>query len=518
MWRVECSLCTSTLPSHRGSRVEYRRTPSSRHEIVDIVKTYLGVDVGTSATRVALVNDEGSIIDAATSSYGSNRGAGAIVEQDPSAWTHALRDALASLGELAHHPPEAIGLCGQTPTVVPVDSHGVPTRDALTWQDGRASAEARELEERFGDPLDLVGTSLPWSAANMPAKLLWLSRHEPLTSSRTHTILQPKDFIGFALTGSMLSDPWSSKGLCRVTDGEPLGDVLDACGWSTRVCPPCAAPWTLRGPVQAAASEFFGLRSGTPVAVGASDALAQMIAAGSFARSSAFVFSGTSSIVGTTVDDDRLHVAGLFNVPNSCAPLPILYGPTNSGGAALLWASTLLSCDVNGLLELAATAGTSWPTFVPYLSGERAPLWDLDVRALFVGVDERHGRAEIAKSVVTGVFLASRHVLTLIEDATERRVDEVEVVSRGVDNPAWESLALNTLGLNLRFHDDADMSARGAAMLALALDGTPVIAASRQLSAPSRGVSPTNGDVEAARRLLAEYRGASALSVDWSRR
>jgi xylulokinase len=477
--------------------------------------TYLGIDVGTSATRVVLVGDDGSIIATTSSSYETLRGAPGVVEQNPTDWTDALAHALSSMPELASHPPTAIGLCGQTPTVVAVDDRGRPTRNALTWQDGRASAEALELGARFGDPAVLVGTELPWSAANMPAKLLWLARHEPELRAKTRTILQPKDFIGLELTGSFLSDPWSSKGLCRVTDGTPLADVLVACGWTATVCPPTAPPWTLRGAVSVTAAERYGLREGTPVTVGASDALTEMISAGCFARSSAFVFSGTSSIVGTAVDDDRVRVAGLFSVPITCAPMPLLYGPTQSGGAALSWVARLLGCEVDEVLSLAAVSGPSWPMFVPYLAGERAPLWDLDVRALFLGVDEKHGRAEIAMSVVTSIFLAARHVLTLIEEATHRELSEVEVVGRGVRNHDWETVARQTLGLTLRFHDDSDMSARGAAMLALALDGTSVVDASRRLSAESRLVRPQPGEAQSARRLLERYRHASDQGVQW---
>ncbi len=479
------------------------------------MSTYLGIDVGTSATRVVLVDDEGSILATTSSSYETSRGGAGIVEQDPSSWNDALVHAISVMPELSTHPPVAIGLCGQTPTVVPVDERGRPTRHALTWQDGRAASEARELADRFGDPEPLVGTQLPWSASNMPAKLLWLARHEPETRARTHTILQPKDFVGMALTGSALSDPWSSKGLCRVSDGAPLFDVLDACGWPAHACPPTATPWSERGVVHKAAAEHFGLREGTPVCVGASDALSQMIAAGSFANSSAFVFSGTSSIVGSTVHDDRARVAGLFHVPTSCAPLPLLYGPTQSGGAALMWASRLLGCEVEELLSLAATSGPSWPVFVPYLSGERAPLWDLDVRAVFLGVDEQHGRAEIAMSVITGVFLAARHVLSLVEDAIHQELREVEVVGRGVGSSDWEEIARHTLGLTLRLHDDADMSARGAAMLALALDGTSVVDASRQLSAASRLVHPRADEVAWSHQLLETYLRASQQSVQW---
>jgi xylulokinase len=269
--------------------------------------------------------------------------------------------------------------------------------------------------------------------------------------------------------------------------------------------------------VSGAASDTFGLREGTPVAIGASDAIAQMIATGTFARSSAFVFSGTSSIVGAAVEDVSARIPGLFNVPTSCAPLPLLYGPTQSGGAALAWVARLLGCDVDDVLALASHSASNFPVFAPYLSGERAPLWDLDVRALFLGVAEEHGRAEIAMAVVAGVFLAARHVLSLIEDTTGQTLNDVEVVGRGVNNAHWEDIARRTLGLTLRFHDDPDMSARGAAMLALALNDTSVLEASRLLAAPSRLVQPRLEDAGIATELLARYRLASEQSVQWRR-
>ncbi len=482
-----------------------------------MARTYLGVDVGTTATRVSLLGEDGTLLGAATSSYASRRGPGGAVEQDPVAWTAALRDALGAL-ELAKDPPSAIGLCGQTPTVVVVDAAGTPVRPALTWQDTRADAEAEELAARFGPPEPLVGTALPWSASNIPAKLMWLARHEPETRARARYVLQPKDVIGMALTGSALSDPWSSKGICRVGDGLPLEAVLEACGWDPDVCPPIAPAWSARGVVSDTAGADFGLASGTPVTVGWSDALAEMLAAGAFARASAFVFAGTSSIVGAVVADSSVRAAGLFSVPRSCAPRPLLYGPTQSGGAALAWAARLLGCGVEELLALAAGAGASLPVFVPYLSGERAPLWDHEVRAVFMGLSEEHGRAECAAAVLLGVFLGARHVLDLVEAATGHALAEIEVAGRGVGEAAWEDAAVRAMGTAISFHGDPDSSARGAAMLALALDGVEVVEASRRLAGPSHRVEPSPGAAANAVALLERYRRASEAAVAWRAR
>lgn len=193
---------------------------------------FLGVDVGTSATRVSLVRPDasGGIASAVTASagYRTVRGGDGQVEQDPAAWSRALATALrrARLDGGDLRAVTAVGLCGQTPTLVLADAAGRPVRAALTWQDTRATAEAAELAGRFGDPEPLIGTALPWSAANLPAKLAWLARYEPDTARRTRWLLQPKDFVAMQLSGAAASDPWSSKGICRVSDGAPAAEVL----------------------------------------------------------------------------------------------------------------------------------------------------------------------------------------------------------------------------------------------------------------------------------------------------
>jgi xylulokinase len=476
---------------------------------------FLGVDVGTSATRVSLVRPGGHAL-VASAGYRTVRAGPGRVEQDPAAWSRALAAALrrlimrgADLREVT-----AVGLCGQTPTLVPVDAAGRPVRAALTWQDTRATAEAAGLADRFGDPEPLIGTALPWSAANLPAKLAWLARHEPDTARRTRWLLQPKDLVGLWLTGSAASDPWSSKGICRVTDGAPVVAVLSACGWSSDACPPVAAAWARRGTVSAAAARRFGLPPGIPVCVGWSDALAQTLAAGCFERGSGFVFSGTSAIVGAPVAG---RAAGLFSVPGSCAPAPLLYGPTQSSGASVAWVARLLGCRPADVPAIAAraSAGLAAATFVPYLSGERAPLWNADVRGLLLGLAAEHGPAEIARAVLTGTLLSARHVLDTVEAATGGRIAEVEFAGRGAGDPAWEAIALETLGARVRFHSDPDLSARGAAMLAAIMAGASPAQASAGLGDATRSAAPSEAERARGRRLSARYRQASDAALAW---
>jgi xylulokinase len=477
----------------------------------------MGIDVGTSSTRVSLYAQDGTLVASASGAYPTHRPGNGVVEQDPLDWLEALTNCVAQL-PLASHDLLGIGLCGQTPTMVLVNDAGSPVYPAISWQDTRSAEEATELESAFGDPVQLVGTSLAWSASNMPAKLLWLSRHEPDAVARTRYVLQAKDFIVQALTGNIVTDAWSSKGLCNVLTGQPISALLQRTGWSDGVCPPVKTGWSSAGEVTAFAEDTFGLPAGTTVSVGWSDAFTQILASGSFESNSAFVFTGTSSIVGSPLSGSTATASGLFTVPKTCAPLPLLYGPTQSGGASLEWAARLLDVDVEGLIELASRSQDDPPVFVPYLSGERAPLWNTRVRGLIAGLDAAHGREEFARSVVAGVSGAAREILALVSEATGQRPTHVEVVGRGVGNAAWESMLLADLGLDLRFHDDADLSVRGAAILGAAAAGEDVGAASERLRGSTHFAS---ANVDQQYRVTANvraFRTASQAAVTFSER
>lgn len=475
---------------------------------------FLGIDVGTSATRVSLIDAEGTLLAGASRDHPTASDGGDGYEQDPKDWLEGLRAALAETAG-SGPPPTAIGICGQTPTLVLVDAAGRPVRPALTWRDARAIAEADELAERLGDPRPLVGTSLAWSAVNMPAKLLWLARHEPSSLERTRWLLQPKDLVGLELTGVAISDPWSTKGICSVEDGNPAETVLAACCWPTTACPTTAPAWSASGTVTEEASRRYGVPAGIPVSVGWSDALAQVLASGCFLRRSAFFFSGTSAIVGAPVPGPGFVGAGLFDVPTSCSPVGLCYGPTQSSGASLAWAARLLGCKTEDLAGLAARSRGEVPAFVPYLRGERAPLWDPEVRALFLGVGDEHGPAEFARAVVEGVLLSARHVLDLVESATAQEVADIEVVGRGVGDEAWESFARASLGATLHLHPDADMSARGAAMLGAAASGLALGEAAARLADDARVDRPSPGEVAASRARSERYGRASAVATGW---
>ena len=330
----------------------------------------------------------------------------------------------------------------------------------------------------------------------------------------TRWALQPKDYVGLHLTGSPVSDPWSSKGLTHILDGAPASEALERVGWPARIAPEVAPAWTNRGVVSVEAARAFGIPSGTGVAVGWSDALAGMLAAGAFAEETGFVLAGTSSIVGISTRDASAVADRLLTIPTACAPLRVVYGPTQSSGASIDWLGQLLQMSVGEVLELAATDGRDDhdpPYFVPYLAGERAPIWRPDVGGALLGLSSQHGPAEIARAVVAGVCLSERHVLSVAEEALGRAAPVVRVAGRGVSRAPWRDARREALARPLVLLDESDASALGAAMLALAaaedgdLSGTD-----RLRSGTERVESPADSGA------FQRYRAASQAVLEWT--
>ena len=420
---------------------------------------WLGLDVGTSSLKAVAVDADGVVRARAAVPY---RNGGHAGEQDALEWAAAAREGIAECSREAGLA--GVSVTGQVPTVVLVDESGDPVRSASTWQEQRSASHADALAARFGHSTRLFGFALPWAASQVPAKLGWLAEIDPGARRRARWFLQPKDYIGYLLTGIAASDAWSMKGVVRVPNGEVLPEVLEAAGWTAQHCPEIRRPEAILGRTR---GDALGLPEGIPVSVGWSDALSSMFALGVLTASGAFVISGTSDVVGLTGDWDDVDAPGLYVVPAGIAPKTIVYGPTQASGASIAWAAELLGLSIAAALALAESADPEHtPSFVPYLDGERAPLWRSDVRAVMTELDLRCGPAEFMRSVVNGVGGSARHILETASAATGAPIPGVRVGGRGEDELVGLSAKAAALGRPLSVLTEPYVSAYGAAMLA----------------------------------------------------
>ncbi|TQM10848.1 xylulokinase [Pseudonocardia kunmingensis] len=468
------------------------------------MSVWLGVDVGTSSVKALAVGDDGAVLARGHAEHPTRR-AGDHVEQDPDDWVRGLAAVVAQCADAGD--PDGVAVVGHTPSLVLAGADRRAVLPCLTWQDVRAGDEARDLQRDVGDARAAVGTDLPWGPSYLPAKLLWAARHAPAALTAARWLLQPKDHVGHVLTGVAATDPWSSKGLCRVDAGaEPVLPVLAAAGTGPALLPPRRDPWSLLGRVDGTGAAASGLPAGVPVAVGWSDALAGMAGIGAFEEPSAFLLTGTSQIAGLT-GAEPAGPTPLLTVPATCAPLPICYGPTQAGGAALAWAAALLGREPDALVALAMTADpAAVPRFLPYLDGERAPLWRPDVRGVLQDLGSAAGPAEVGRAVMRGIVLSTRHVLATAAEATGVPPGPVHLGGRSASQPEWTRVQRETLGRPLVAHREAETAALGAAVLAAAaVTGDPLGTCSRRMGGRSGVQHPDAAEIATGDVLYREY-------------
>lgn len=425
----------------------------------------LGYDVGTSSVKVGIFTVAGRPLAAASAAYPVSRPRPRHVEQDPDdywrATVSAIQQALTALppgaGRLA-----ALGCCGQAPTLVLLDAAGRPVRPAIIWQDTRATAEATALSDETVD-----GTRTRVDASSPVARLRWLAAHEPASLARAAAAISAKDYVTYRLTGAVAADYWTSRGLFSAVPvpGQPVPPPdphLDS-----RLLPACAFAHQAVGRLRPAAAALTGLPAGLPVAAGWSDGLAACLGTGALgAPGLGLDIAGTSEMIGLCAPA-RPATTALLTAPIPGAAHWAVFGPTQSSGGALEWACRLVGGDPAAAGDLAAQAppGAAGLLFLPYLEGERAPIWDPDARGLLLGLTTEHGPAHLLRAVLEGVALSVRHVLATAEADAGVHAREIRAAGGGTRLALWNQIKADVTGRPLVTVPTADVGTLGAAML-----------------------------------------------------
>jgi xylulokinase len=300
-----------------------------------------------------------------------------------------------------------------------------------------------------------------------------MKTHAPQIWRDTRWVVQPKDYLNACLTGRFTADRWCAKGIAHLESGQAHPEYLALLGKDLSLCPAVLPPHAVQGQVTPQAASDWGLRVGTPVIVGWSDALAGILATGALHyERRGFVLAGTSEIIGLS----RLPcegAEGLYRVPAGILDLHGLelhYGPTQAGGACLEWLARLLGKTTEETLGLLpAPARPTSILFRPYLHGERTPYWDHQLTASLEGLRAEHGAPELAQAVLQGVALQERLVL----ECAERGLTANKVVLAGgaARDARWNRLRAEILQRPVLVMSDMESTLRGVALLAWAALG-----------------------------------------------
>lgn len=432
--------------------------------------TVVGIDLGTSGCKAGAFTLDGEQVGRGSAPCTVRRPRPGWVEQDPEEyWTSAVTAIRQAVRGVDPASVIALAVCGHTPSLVLVDDAGTPVRPAIVWQDSRAAAEAAALDAEVPavEWREWLGMDLPRNASYPPARLRWLQRHEPAVLRRIRCALQPKDYLNFRLTGVMGSDYWSSKGLVHLQTGEPVTALADLVGLDHTLAPPCSYPHHLLGSLSPTPAGQIGLPAGIGVATGWSDAMAGMLGSGALAGSGlAFDIAGTSEIVGLTTHREPGRTDGVLVAPVLDTDLHIVYGPTQSSGGAVQWCLDTLYPDTpEADVDVLAAPDAEDLIFLPYLEGERAPIWDARARGVFFRISSTHTRAHFLRAVLEGVAFSVRHVLETAQQGTGIDVAEVRVCGGGQSHRR-NALKAAVTGKPIRPALVSEGGTLGAAMLA----------------------------------------------------
>jgi xylulokinase len=414
----------------------------------------IGLDLGTTDVKAGLVDLDGRLLDLARAGHDLDvTGGQGRAEQDPGAWWSAAISAVRGLHRLHETEIVAIGVDGHGPTLTAVDARGEATRPAITFLDTRAAAEAVELEQATG----IRG----WALGGLPAAL-WVERHEPSVADATRWYLATWEYLAFRLTGTAAAPLVPDQLVPSLEDVVRIGIPADR-------LPPPTSTGEVVGTLADAAAEALGLRPGIPVVGGTVDAFASYLGAGLLEPGDAYDPGGSAGGFGVYWDRP-IEVPGGFVTPGPLAGRYSVGAAMAATGRAFDWyRDEILGGTVTTdalLAEAEATPpGADGLVFLPYLAGERSPIWDPDARGVLAGLTLAHGRGHVARAIVEASAFAIRHVATPML-AAGVEVTEMRVCGGPARSPFWNRVKADVTGFPVAIPTVLETAVLGSAILA----------------------------------------------------
>ncbi|MEM9107761.1 MAG: FGGY family carbohydrate kinase [Pseudomonadota bacterium] len=467
----------------------------------------IGIDIGTSAVKAMVFDQAGSALASFSEAYPTQRPKPGHAEQDAETWTALVADGLRTLAAKQNLASvEAIGVTSQVNTHVFVDRQGNALAPAIVWQDGRCEAEAAELTERIPQEQRIAwwGEPRPIDASHCLARMFWMSRHHPDLWAKTWKVMLPRDYCIYRMTGEVATDPIANIGLVNTQLRYPA-DMLDYVPGAAERMVPLADMTDIAGRVKNGQP-----CAGKPVAVGTMDAWAGMFGTGVPGQGQAVYLSGTSEVLGI-MSEKSVPTPGVLTFP-TYRDMTLHAGPTQSGGAAFLWCSRLLNRSPEELVRMveALDFDKPAPLFLPHLQGERAPLWDINARGTFLGMDTSTGPAELARAVFEGVACSAALLSERLEQCADQVCSDINCGGGGFRSDVWNQIRADILGKDLKRTAVKDPGVLGAAGLAAVAAGLQpdIEAAFSELVHFDRTYRPNPNRQERGQKLLALYKKA----------
>jgi xylulokinase len=447
-----------------------------------MLKHVLGIDVGTGGTRAVIMDEGGCLIASATEEHEhfTSPKVG-WAEQRPEDWWRAAGIAVRKVLAIAKLPGEQIacvGFSGQMHGAVMLDGSGEIIRPALIWCDVRTDKQCRELNDRIGTKRLIQLTCNPALENFTLTKLLWTRENEPGNWKRVRSVMLPKDFVRFKLTGERATDLADASGtlMLDVARRKWSTEVLQAVGIEESLLPSLHESPDICGKISDAGAEATGLAAGTPVVAGAGDQAAGAIGMGIVLPGAVSATIGTSGVVFAATDRPALDPKGRLHT--FCHAIPgrwHVMGVTQAAGLSLRWFRDTFGIQSgerkgDGYEQLTTEAATAPPgsdglLWTPYLMGERTPHLDPNARAVLAGLTASHARAHVVRAILEGVTFSLKDTFTIFGEMNIP-VNRIRLGGGGARSVLWRQIQADVYGSEVETVEAEEGAAYGAAILA----------------------------------------------------
>ncbi len=434
---------------------------------------FIGVDLGTSAVKLLLVNEKGEILNTVSKEYPLDFPHPGWSEQKPEDWMKACMDGIPELLENQDAGDVAgLSVAGQMHGLVILDEDDRVIRPAILWNDGRTFAEVDYLNNTIGkDKLSEWTGNIAFAGFTAP-KILWVKKNEPENFARIKKIMLPKDYINYCLTGVHSCDYSDASGmlLLDVEHKKWSAEMMDICSVSEDQMPGLYESYDVIGTIKTEIAEKLGLPEGVKVTAGAGDNAAAAVGTGTVGQGACNISLGTSGTI--FISADKFGVDSL----NSLHSFAHADGKFHLMGCMLSAAScNKWFCeDILGTEDFAAEQkkisedayGKNNVFFLPYLMGERSPINDTDASGTFIGLRMDTTRADMVLAVLEGVSFAIRDSFEVAKKIGVN-VPRSRICGGGSKSPLWRKMLAAVLGIPLEILQTEQGPGYGAAILAM---------------------------------------------------
>ena len=446
-----------------------------------MVELLLGIDIGTSGCKVAAFTRTGEVVADVNEGYAVCYPRSGWAEQNPDDWWCAVCRAVQHILERVGDAEIcAVGVDGQSWSAIPIDRKGTVLCPTPIWMDTRADRECEEMIRAVGEEELFRLTGNPLRPSYTAPKVLWYKKHRPEAYARAQAIVQSNSFIVYRLTGVLSQEHSQGYGWScyDMTHRKWRFDICQEQGIRPDLLPPLYQCHEIVGGVTAQAARQTGLREGTPVVAGGLDAACGTLGAGVMRPGQAQEQGGQAGGMSICTDapyaDQRL-ILGTHVVPD----VWLLQGGTVGGGGAVnwfsgqfgaVWQETAGKKGTKPFAEMDAEAeqspaGSNGVVFLPYLSGERSPIWNPSAKGVFYGFGFSSVRGDFARAVMEGVAFSLRHNLEVAQDAGAV-VPVLRSIGGAAKSGLWMQIKADVTGCRMEVSSSDTATALGAAILA----------------------------------------------------